>query len=64
MNPKILYEVYLESLKNEGLQVTGAGFVDPPWDQLKPREQIAWGMFCRTLQREFGLHRAEDKPNG
>ena len=48
MDPAKLYRIYQESMEAEGLLLRN-------FDELSPRTQIGWGMFCRTLQREHGL---------
>ncbi len=56
MSPKDFYDLYLAALKTEGLQVIGSGLEDPPWERLKNREQIAWGIFFQNAKRELKDH--------
>lgn len=45
-----LYQMYREELLTEEVLAL-------PWAVLDPAEQIAWGKFCRRLQREHGLEK-------
>lgn len=45
MDPDDLYAMFTEELGSEG-------FERDPWEDLPPREQIAWGKLARRIERE------------
>jgi hypothetical protein len=49
MNPKKLYELYKEQMQTEGFDAM------VEWDDLDPREMLAWGKLFRLLRREWEM---------